>query len=132
MRVILKYSLGGLLAANGVFMLFAPLTWYHAVPGVTETGSFNPHFVRDIGAAYLAAGVGLAWFAARRKARTAAQVAALFLGVHALIHLADALSGRETWGGLARDFPGVFLPAVLAVWLAWRRPSKAVTSGVTS
>jgi uncharacterized protein YjeT (DUF2065 family) len=121
MRAILKYSLGALLALNGVAMLLAPEAWYHAVPGVTETGPFNPHFVRDIGAAYLAAGAGLAWFAARREARPAAILATVFLGVHALIHFADAMSGRETWSGLARDLPGVFLPPLLALWLVWRR-----------
>lgn len=123
-RAILKYSLGVLLATNGLFMLIAPQPWYQAVPGVTETGPFNPHFVRDIGAAYLAAGAGLVWFAAWREARAAAQIAALFLGLHALIHLADAVFGRETWTGLARDIPAVFLPPALAVWLAWRRPIR--------
>jgi uncharacterized protein YjeT (DUF2065 family) len=130
MRAILKYSLGVLLALNGVVMLVAPAPWYQAVPGVTETGPFNPHFVRDIGAAYLAAGAGLAWFAARREARAAAQIAALFLSLHALIHLADAVSGRETWAGLARDIPGVFLPPALAIWLAWRPRSKPNLTGV--
>jgi hypothetical protein len=30
---------------------------------VTATGPYNPHFVRDIGAAYLVTGLGAAWFA---------------------------------------------------------------------
>jgi hypothetical protein len=30
-------------------MLVAPTTWYYFVPGVTDTGAFNQHFVRDIG-----------------------------------------------------------------------------------
>ena len=47
-----------LLAANGVAMLFASLAWYDAVPGVPATGPFNPHFVRDIGAIYLACALG--------------------------------------------------------------------------
>ena len=49
-----------ILAGNGVMMLLAPLPWYDAVPGVVATGPFNPHFVRDIGAAYLVAGLGAA------------------------------------------------------------------------
>ena len=40
---------GGFLLANGVFMLTAPMTWYYLVPGVTDTGFFNQHFIRDIG-----------------------------------------------------------------------------------
>ncbi len=51
-----------LLAANGAAMLGAPLAWYDAVPGVPATGPFNPHFVRDIGAVYLACALGLGWF----------------------------------------------------------------------
>ncbi|MEO8115730.1 MAG: hypothetical protein ABI655_15180, partial [Phenylobacterium sp.] len=55
MTRIIAGALGLLLAANGLYMLFAPAPWYGAVPGVPSTGPFNPHFVRDIGAAYLTA-----------------------------------------------------------------------------
>ena len=54
-----------LMAANGLFMLGLPQAWYDAVPGVPLTGLFNPHFVRDIGMAYLTVAGGLAWFAWR-------------------------------------------------------------------
>jgi hypothetical protein len=40
---------GVLLVGNGTFMLIAPEQWYYLVPGVKETGSFNQHFIRDIG-----------------------------------------------------------------------------------
>ena len=45
---------------NGLAMLVAGPFWYASVPGVTETGPFNPHFVQDIGVAFLAAGLALA------------------------------------------------------------------------
>src|SRR4029078_11271807 len=52
------------LSANGLFMLVAPQPWYEFVPGVTDTGFFNQHFIRDIGLIQLflgvAFGVGLA------------------------------------------------------------------------
>jgi hypothetical protein len=38
-------------AANGLAMLFASSTWWASVPGVSDTGPFNPHFVQDVGAA---------------------------------------------------------------------------------
>jgi hypothetical protein len=41
-------------------MLFDGATWYASVPGVVETGPYNPHFVQDIGAAFLVAGLALA------------------------------------------------------------------------
>ncbi|HVY56846.1 MAG TPA: hypothetical protein VHA77_03260 [Xanthobacteraceae bacterium] len=63
MRAALALALGIALAANGLLMLFDPAGWYGLVPGVPETGPFNPHFVRDIGCAYLVAGVAWTWFA---------------------------------------------------------------------
>ena len=45
---------------NGLAMLVAGPLWYETVPGVTDTGPFNPHFVQDIGVAFLVAGLALA------------------------------------------------------------------------
>ncbi|MBA3812509.1 MAG: hypothetical protein H0X27_12870, partial [Caulobacteraceae bacterium] len=88
---------------------------------------FNPHFVMDIGAAYLVAAGGLAWRASRPGAGQGALAAACaFLGLHALIHLFDAATGRHAAADLTRDFVGVFVPALIAAWVAWpsRRRSK--------
>jgi hypothetical protein len=41
--------LGAGSVANGLYMLALPTAWYFAVPGVTTTGPFNQHFLRDIG-----------------------------------------------------------------------------------
>jgi hypothetical protein len=49
----LAVLLGVALEANGVFMLVSPEQWYFAVPGVTSTGPFNQHFLRDIGLIFL-------------------------------------------------------------------------------
>ena len=48
--------LGVAMIANGVFMLVSPEDWYMAVPGVTSTGPFNQHFLRDIGLIFLLLG----------------------------------------------------------------------------
>src|SRR5690606_31233690 len=45
--------------ANALFMLYSPADWYLAVPGVTTTGPFNQHFIRDIGLIYLFVGTAL-------------------------------------------------------------------------
>src|SRR5215475_9512171 len=95
MRNVLIWVLGIGLAINGLAMLAAPAQWYMAVPGVAETGPFNPHFVRDIGAAYFGAGASLLWFAVQPAALAAAQLGAAFLALHALIHLWDTAAGRE-------------------------------------
>lgn len=117
MKTIIRWILPVLLAANGLFMLVAPDAWYPAVPGVTETGPFNPHFVRDIGAAYLACAAGLGWWAARRGAGAVIPVA-VFLGLHMLVHIFDALSGHHAVSDIGRDFVGIYLPALIAIWIA--------------
>ena len=116
-----------MLSANGLVMLAASRWWYGAVPGVVMTGPFNPHFVKDIGAAYLAAGLGFAWLAIEQspRGRGAAFAGALFLALHAGIHLADAMGAPSGLSDLVRDAPGVIAPAILALWLAWpSRPSS--------
>jgi hypothetical protein len=121
MKRILVAALALFTGLNGLAMLLAGRAWYGAVPGVTETGPFNPHFVKDIGAAYLAAGVGLAWLAIARSPRGlgAAFAGALFLALHAGIHLVEAVGAPTGLSDLARDAPGVILPAILALWVAW-------------
>ena len=121
--VILALILGG----SALSQLAAPLWWYDAVPGVPSTGAFNPHFVRDIGAAYLAAVLGLAWFAWRPAQGWPALVAGgLFLSLHAAIHLFDASCSASPTRDLIRDFPGVYLPALLAAWIALVHRPKEV------
>jgi hypothetical protein len=111
--------LAAILGLNGLVQLFASFWWYNAVPGVLATGAYNPHFVRDIGMAYLVAAGGLGWFAWRPAQGWPALVAAAaFLTLHASIHLFDASCSSSTWANLLRDLPGVFLPAALAVWIA--------------
>jgi uncharacterized protein YjeT (DUF2065 family) len=117
MRVTLAIVLGLLLAANGFLMLADPAQWYAMVPGVPETGPLNPHFVRDIGAAYVVTGVAIAWLARDVRAVPAALAGALFLTLHALVHVADAITGRLHTDHILSDLVTVFLPAAIALWL---------------
>ncbi|HEY5006860.1 MAG TPA: hypothetical protein VII42_02585, partial [Caulobacteraceae bacterium] len=117
-EAILAGLLAVVMAANGVVMLFAGPWWYGVVPGVPSTGPFNPHFVKDIGAAYLVVGVSLAAFAVRPSRAFAALVAAAaFLTLHAAIHIGDALVSPTCGHDLVRDLPGVFLPALISLGL---------------
>lgn len=122
-RIALAFStlLGAFLAANGAVMLVAPAPWYFAVPGVTSTGPFNQHFIRDIGLIYLLVGAALAAGAARPPLRAAFwSAAAAWLGGHALFHAWEVAVGVCGTSALARDFPAVTLPALvtaaLAIW----------------
>lgn len=119
-------ALAVLLGGNALFMLAAPLSWYDAVPGVTATGAYNPHFIRDIGMAYLVVTLGLGWFAWRPVQGWPALVcAAAFQLLHAAIHVGDGACGASPLNDFIRDFPGVFLPALLTAWIAWRSRPQA-------
>ena len=112
-----KWILPVLLAINGAVMMLAPAWWYPRVPGVLETGALNAHFVRDIGAAYLACALAMGW-AVKEPARGlgAAAASATFLTLHAAIHLITPFCGTTLpWPLLLRDFPGVFLPAIISL-----------------
>lgn len=122
--------LGLFLAGNGLVMLAQPAAWYAAVPGVIETGPLNIHFVRDIGALYLAIGAGLG-LAAVRPAAGGPYVAAgaAWLLAHAGVHVSETVVCGDPLPLLLRDLPGVYAPALLAAALAVallkRRPERA-------
>lgn len=119
MARMLASLLALILGANGFVMLFASLWWFGAVPGVTATGPYNPHLVRDVGAAYLATAAALGLFAARpRQAAPVLIPAALFLTVHSAIHVFDAVCGTRPLADTARDFAGVHLPTLITLGLA--------------
>jgi uncharacterized protein YjeT (DUF2065 family) len=105
MRSIVAWILGVALTVNGLAMLAAPAVWYAAVPGVSETGALNHHFIRDLGAVYLVAGLAMPWFALDGAARPAAQAGAAFLVMHAIVHLWDAAAGREHVHALLVEIP---------------------------
>jgi hypothetical protein len=117
MRLVLTSLLGFLLVANGLFMLVDPAVWYAHVPAVPETGPLNAHFVRDIGCAYAVAGAALIGYAFEERLRAAALAGALFLTLHALVHVADAAAGRGHADHALVELVTVVAPAAVALWL---------------
>lgn len=118
-RAVLALWAAGFLA-NALYMLADPLSWYDAIAGVPDTGPYNPHFVRDIGVAYLT--LGLITGAAALRLRLALPLlctVALYLGLHALLHLWDVAAGRLEPDHLLIDAPGVFAPVLVTALLAW-------------
>ena len=119
MRRAILFLAAALFVSAGTYMLVAPAEWYAATPGVTKTGPFNVHFVRDIGLAFLAGGGAMAWGAVKTD-RSAALWGAAWPCLHALFHV-------QIW--LARGLPldtvatvnltAIQLPAWLALWAAW-------------
>ena len=110
--------------ANGLYMLLAPGAWYASVPGVVSTGPMNPHFIVDIGLAFVASGTGqLCGASAWRTAASLALAGCTWPALHALFHM---------WGWIAHGFPaqtniavsevvGVAGVSALGVILALRR-----------
>lgn len=103
-------------AANGATMLFDGQGWYAAVPGVQDTGPYNPHFVADIGLAFLVAAGGLAAAVWRPALWPAAVTGAAFLAAHAGLHLIGIAEGMTHHAGM--EFGLLVLPASLAMWAA--------------
>ncbi len=114
--------LGAFNALNGAIMLADGRHWYDTVPGVVFTGPYNPHFVQDIGAAFLAAGLGLIARAWRVRYWPAAVVGAGFLALHAAIHVIMlvgimlGLCSDEAW---PFDIALVIAPAALALFVSF-------------
>lgn len=110
-------------ALNGVVMLVTSQRWYDTVPGVSHTGPFNPHFVLDVGFAYVVSGLSLAAFAWRPEWRLAAVTGAAFFVAHGGLHVVGLAMGDAH---IADAFL-VVLPAALAVWAVW--PDKTAAAG---
>lgn len=119
------------LIVNGVFMLLAPERWYFLIPGVKETGSYNQHFIRDIGIIqiFLGAAFGIGWFRPALRLHLWA-AATLWLIAHALFHFWEVAVGICAPSALLRDFAAVTLPAILGIIVTARTWSTA-SSGVT-
>ena len=122
MRRSIAAVLAVLTVLNGLMMLLAGAAWYESVPGVSETGPYNPHFIQDIGAAFLAAGLALAARVWRPRYWPAAVAGAGFLAAHALLHLVMIASGHDHYA--AFDLIAIVLPAALALFSAFPDPGE--------
>ncbi|MGH6615395.1 hypothetical protein [Sphingomonas sp.] len=121
--------------ANGLFMLVSPVNWYFAVPGVTTTGPFNQHFLRDIGLIFLFIGSAFLVGTARPTYRVALwSAASLWLCGHALFHIWEVAVGICEPSALVRDFAAVTLPALigaaLSLWALRDRQAEGGTGSV--
>jgi hypothetical protein len=115
--------------ANGVVMLVAPMEWYFSVPGVTTTGPFNQHFIRDIGLIFILLGTAFLLGVAKPKYRVALWAAStLWLIGHALFHVWEVAVGICEPSALARDFSAVTLPAIIATALTFWAAREGLAS----
>jgi hypothetical protein len=128
MRSVVTSLLGFVLVANGLFMLVDPAIWYAQVPGVPQTGPLNLHFVRDLGCAYVVTGAAFIGYAFEERLRAAALAGALFLTLHALVHVADAATGRGHADQALFELVAIFAPAAIALWLVLASDTRRTTN----
>ncbi|MDO6427330.1 hypothetical protein Q4489_09915 [Thalassotalea sp. 1_MG-2023] len=101
-------------------MTFYPETWYWLIPGVPERGSFNQHFVRDIGIIYQLIGIAFIYGALFKKNSVDLWlIPTLWLVGHAVFHIWEIFVGICNPEAFIEDFAGVTLPALVAIMLTY-------------
>jgi hypothetical protein len=119
---LLAGGLGVFYAAGGLAMIVGPERWFQATPGAAATGPFNPHFVIDVGLAFLAAGLAFLACAWRPRLKPVALGASGFPVFHALFHAVGVLQGQTAEGAVA---VAIAVPAFLGLALASPRAGAA-------
>jgi len=111
-------------ALNGLAMLAMPAQWAMTVVHDPSPTRLEFHFIADIGMAFLASGVALAWSARRGQAFAVWAIAgAAWPTLHALIHVREwAMMGPPATGAdILSEGVGVILAGAAGVVLAWLR-----------
>lgn len=116
-------------AGNALWMLGHAWSWFRVIPGVTDTGEPNAHFIHDVGIVYLLCAGGFVWCM-----RNVARAYPLFVGItlffsgHALGHVVEILVSQLPHSHWLIDLPLVFAPALSLCVLAWPPVWRRVTS----
>lgn len=111
---------GLLWVATGVSIFANPHGFYDRTPGLAIMGPYNVHFIRDVGLAFVSAGICTA-FGAWRRIRSLVFAGIGWPVLHALFHIQVWSHRGFPFDAIAAfDFIAVMAPAFLAVMLAWR------------
>lgn len=103
-------------AGIGFMAYFMPDEFYKTT---SHTGAFNQHFIRDVGAAYLTAGLGLFLAVFIRVWRLPCSLmAGLFLLLHAFIHVQEIVTGVTHRSHYQMDVLGVLVPGFIVLFAA--------------
>jgi hypothetical protein len=122
----LLIGIGLLWVATGVSIFADPHGFYDRTPGLAMMGPYSVHFIRDVGLAFVAAGVATT-FGAWRRNRSLAFAGTGWPFLHALFHLQIWSHRGFPFDAIAAfDFIAVIVPAFLAVMLAAKLPGRLV------
>jgi hypothetical protein len=118
--------IGLLNVTNGLVMLVSPEAWFAQVIGDAPMGPLDTHFIRDIGFAYTASGVGLIYgFRAGETAAAFALAGSIWPVLHAFFHLdLWAMHGVPHGHALLSEGLGVEILSFAGLALAWLRFRK--------
>jgi hypothetical protein len=113
---------------NGLAMVAGPRAWYDLTPGVAASGPFNPHFVADVGLAYLAAAGALA-VGALRSSRPLAIAGAAWPIAHSGLHVVTWFRhGLPSGPALWSEAVGVLAVSLLGLGAALRISNMSAAS----
>lgn len=117
-------------AGNALWMLAHAWSWFQWIPGVTDTGEANAHFIHDVGIVYLICALGFVWCIRNPIRGYPVMVGiALFFAGHALGHVIEIIIGQLPHSHWLIDLPLIFAPgvflAVLVLPPIWQRITGA-------
>lgn len=115
MRVVALWGLVVYYLATGLYISAFPLMFYETGPGVSDTGPYNMHFLRDVGFAFLVSALGIAYGLAR-KLKPLLVFGAAWIAMHGLFHLVLWCMHPSAEGAI-NDLVLVVLPAAVATYL---------------
>ncbi len=105
--------------ANGVLMILFTEQWYLCLITPERAALFNPHFVIDVGGAYVTMGVALLWAALRPPyAFPLTVMSLLFSLLHAGNHVYEYASFGNPTRYIAIEIVGIWGPVAVLAWLA--------------
>lgn len=115
MRILIFWSLVVYYLITGLYIAVLPLVFYETGPGVSDTGPYNMHFLRDVGFAFTVSALGIA-YGLKRKLKPLVVFGTAWLATHGLFHLILWFMHPSTEGAV-NDLVLVVLPAAVVAYL---------------
>lgn len=118
MRVMLLWGLAVFYLLTGLYISVAPFVFYETGPGVSDTGPYNMHFLRDVGFAFTVSSLGITYGLLRRL-KPLIVFGTAWLAMHGLFHFVLwIVHSNPASNDALIDLGIVVLPAALLSYLA--------------
>lgn len=102
---------------TGLFISVTPFVFYETGPGVSDTGPYNMHFLRDVGFAFTVSALGIG-YGLRRNLKPLVVFGCAWLAMHGMFHLTLwFLHTHPTSEGALIDLVLVVMPAAVVTYL---------------